>query len=83
MKTLALALAATALTATSALAAGGVASLDTNNDNFASFTEVAAVYPTITKSDFRDLDSNDDRRLSNVELTAAGAQSILGKHSDR
>ena len=80
MKTLALALAATALTATTALAAPGVGSLDTNGDNFASFAEASAVYPTLTQADFRDLDGNNDRRLSNVELTAAGASAILNKH---
>lgn len=79
MKTLALALATTALTATIASAAG-IGAVDQDGDRFATLSEIAAVYPTITTSDFRDLDRNRDNRVSASEITAPGAQAILNKH---
>ncbi|MXQ06957.1 hypothetical protein GQ651_03765 [Alphaproteobacteria bacterium GH1-50] len=78
MKTFALALATTALTATAA-AAAGIGSVDTNGDNFASRAELTAAYPTLTASDFNAIDLNDDRRISNVEITAPAAQVVLGR----
>ncbi|NNF92685.1 MAG: hypothetical protein HKM96_14945, partial [Boseongicola sp.] len=79
MKTLALAIATTALTATVASAAG-IAAIDANGDRFASKAEITSVYPTLTARDFIDLDTNRDRRISNSEFTAPGAEVILGKH---
>ena len=55
MKTLVMALATTALTATAA-AAAGIGSVDQNGDNFASKAELTAVYPTLSSADFRDID---------------------------
>ena len=77
MKTLALAIATTALTATVASAATGIAAYDTNGDRFASFDEVVAVNPTIDRNDFRGIDVNRDNRLSAAEVQAAGAQAVL------
>ena len=77
MKTLALAIATTALTATIASAASGIANFDANGDRFASFDEVVAVNPTIDRNDFRGLDVNRDNRLSASEVQAAGAQAVL------
>ncbi len=54
--------------------------LDINGDNFASIAEVRQIFPGFRSSDFRDLDTNDDRRLSNNELQVAGAQAIIGKY---
>ena len=79
MKTLVMALATTALTATAASAAS-IGSVDQNGDNFASKTELTAVYPTLTQADFRGIDTNDDRRISNAEITAPGVQAILARH---
>ena len=79
MKTLALAIATTALTATVASAAG-IGAIDQNGDRFASKAEIAAVYPTLSANDFRDLDQNRDNRISAVEITAPGASAILNKH---
>ena len=79
MKTLALAIATTALTATVASAAG-IGAIDQNGDRFASKAEIAAVYPTLSANDFRDLDLNRDNRISAVEITAPGASAILNKH---
>lgn len=79
MKTLALAIATTALTATVASAAG-IGAVDQNGDRFASKAEIAAVYPTLSVNDFRDLDQNRDNRISAAEFTAPGAAAILNKH---
>ena len=79
MKTLALAIATTALTATVASAAG-IGAIDQNGDRFASKAEITAVYPTLSANDFRDLDLNRDNRISAVEITAPGASAILNKH---
>mgnify|MGYP002622725328 FL=1 len=79
MKTLALAIATTALTATVSSAAG-IGAVDQNGDRFASKAEIAAVYPTLTASDFRDLDLNRDNRVSASEISAPGAEAILNKH---
>jgi Ca2+-binding EF-hand superfamily protein len=79
MKTLALAIATTALTATVASAAG-IGAVDQNGDRFASKSEIVAVYPTLSNSDFRALDANRDNRVSASEITAPGATAILNKH---
>ncbi len=76
MKTLAITLAATALTATVASAAS-VADFDQNGDRFASFAEVTAVNPTIDRNDFRDIDVNRDNRLSASEVQAG--QAVLNR----
>ena len=72
MKTLAIALAATALTASVASAAS-VADFDQNGDRFASFAEVTAANPTIDRNDFRGIDTNRDNRLSASEVQAGEA----------
>ena len=76
MKTLAITLAATALTATVASAAS-VADFDQNGDRFASFAEVSAVNSTIDRNDFRGIDTNRDNRLSASEVQAG--QSVLNR----
>lgn len=78
MKTLALALATTALAATAA-SAMSVDSFDRNGDRFVTYQEVTAVNPLVSRSEFRDLDINRDRRLSSVELNAPGAEAILDR----
>ena len=78
MKTLALALATTALAATAA-SAMSVGTFDQNGDHFVSYSEITAVNPLVSKNDFRDLDVNRDRRLSSVELNAPGAEAVLDR----
>ncbi len=82
MKTLALAIATTALTATVASAGVGISNFDQNGDRFASKAEVSAVFPGLTSADFRNIDQNDDRRLSANELLDSNAQTIFGKHAN-
>ncbi|MBT8418896.1 MAG: hypothetical protein KJO42_15780 [Silicimonas sp.] len=81
MKTLAIAIATTALTATVASAAS-VGDFDRNGDRFASFGEVVAANATIDRNDFRSIDVNRDNRLSSAEIQAAGAQTILKRGVD-
>ena len=78
MKTLALAIATTALAATAA-SAMSVSTFDQNGDRFVTYQEVTAVNPLVNRNDFRDLDVNRDRRLSAAELNAPGAEAILDR----
>ena len=64
-----------------AAAAAGVSSVDTNGDRFASKAEVAAVYPTLTANDFRDIDVNRDGRVSSTEFNAGEAKAIFARHT--
>lgn len=54
--------------------------LDINGDGFASITEVRQIFPGFSSNDFRDLDVNRDRRLSNTELQAPGTRAIIGRY---
>ena len=54
--------------------------LDIDGDGFASITEVRQVFPGFSSNDFREVDVNRDRRLSNSELNAAGVSSIVGRY---
>ncbi len=81
MKTLTLAFAAAALSATSAFAATDIRSLDTDGDRFASFAETDAAFPGFTRSDFRTVDANRDNRLSSVELQSADAQAVFNRYN--
>lgn len=76
MKTFALAIVTTALTAT-AVSAASIGDFDSNGDRFVSFDEVVAANPLLDRNDFRGIDANRDNRLSASELQAAGAQAIL------
>ena len=57
MKTLALAIATTALTATAAAAGVTLADIDQNGDRFASKAELTAVYGNVKAADFNDIDN--------------------------
>jgi len=80
MKTLTLAIATTVLTATAALAATDIGDFDANGDRFASKTEVAAIFPGFSTSDFRTIDGNRDGRISAVELQRPGARSVVARY---
>lgn len=71
-----------ALVATTAVAGVNIDRLDLNGDRFATFAEVAAVLPAMSRSDFNDLDINDDRRLSAAEIQAPNVQAVLGRYVD-
>lgn len=82
MKLATLTLAATLLSAT-AVSANSIGMVDTNGDRFASLAELRAVYPGLNAADFRDLDVNDDRRVSANEINAPGAEAIIARHKAR
>lgn len=74
--TLTAALLATA-TAASAMKA---TDLDIDGDGFASIGEVRQIFPGFSSNDFRQIDANRDRRLSNNELNAAGTSGVIGRY---
>ncbi len=63
-----------ALTTTFALSSAGFAAMsdvDTDGDGVASFTELLAVYPTLTEDGFSAIDANADGVIDEAEMTAA------------
>ena len=54
--------------------------LDINGDNFVALNELRIVFPGFTSADFRDLDTNDDRRLSANEQIGSEARNIIAKY---
>lgn len=82
MNRFALGLAATAFSATAALAQAtvDVDQLDTDNDDFASQEELMAMFPDFDPTFFDEIDMNDDGRLSAEELNTSEAQAILSRY---
>lgn len=82
MNRFALGLAATAFTATSALAQAtvDVDQLDADNDDFVSQEELMAAFPEFDPTFFDEIDTNDDGRLSAEELNTSEAQTILSRY---
>ncbi len=68
MKTFVIALGLSAL-GTAAFAA--MADVDTDGDGVVSFTEMLAVYPTLTEDGFGAIDTNGDGVVDAEEMTAA------------
>jgi|GEM_PF-5548392 Ca2+-binding EF-hand superfamily protein len=56
--------------------------LDIDGDGFASIGEVRQIFPGFSSNDFRDIDVNRDRRLSDSELNASGVSAIVGRYQD-
>ncbi|EPX78979.1 EF-hand domain-containing protein [Litoreibacter arenae] len=52
-------------------ASAAVADLDSDGDGVVSFTEMLAVYPTMTEEGFAAVDTNGDGVVDEEELTAA------------
>lgn len=61
----------TALLTLAGAAFAAVADVDTDGDGVASFTELLAVYPTLTEEGFSAIDTNADGVVDDVEMTAA------------
>ena len=80
MKRFTLALAATLLSTTAAIAASDIGTFDVNGDGFASVAEVDAVFPGFSRSDFRQIDGNRDNRISRSELRQPGVSAIVGRY---
>ncbi len=56
--------------------------LDIDGDGFASISEVRQIFPGFSSNDFRQIDGNRDRRLSDSELNAAGVSAVIGRYQD-
>lgn len=54
--------------------------VDTNDDAFATFAELQAIYPNLSAVDFNLIDNNGDNRVSSVEYYTSENQSILDKN---
>lgn len=70
-------LSAALLTSTAAFAVESVSDIDMNNDDFASYEELSAVYQGLTTEEYERIDTNDDNRVSAVELYDSDAQDIV------
>ncbi len=53
------------------MAFAAVADMDTDGDGVVSFTEMLAVYPTLTEDGFAAVDTNGDTVIDDEEFTAA------------
>ena len=63
------------LLATASFAA--VADVDTDGDGVVSFTEMLAVYPTLTEDGFSAVDTNGDGVVDDAEMTAAEQSGLI------
>lgn len=64
-------IATTALFTLGGAAFAAVADVDTDGDGVASFTELLAVYPTLTEEGFSAIDANGDGVVDDAEMAAA------------
>ena len=72
----------TVLIATTSLLIGGaafaaVADMDTDGDGVVSFTEMQAVFPTLTEEGFGAVDTNGDGVVDTEEMTAAEESGLV------
>lgn len=63
-----------------AFAAVTIGDVDVDGDQFASFAEMKNAMPDMDMRAFRDIDANNDNRLSSQELLASKAQTVLAQH---
>lgn len=61
-------------------AAVSMGDVDVDGDNFASYAEIKNAMPGMDMRAFRDIDANNDNRLSSNELLASEAQAVLAQH---
>ena len=76
---LALTLGAALFASTAAVAMEGI-DLDIDRDGFATKAEIAQILGPLSRSDFNQLDTNDDGRLSNKELASPGVRGVIGRY---
>lgn len=55
------------------------ASIDADKDEFVSFDEMVAVYPTVDAEDFEMIDLNDDNRVSYDEFYDVNSQNVVNR----
>lgn len=77
----------TFLTASAALLISGASAvameaidLDIDGDGFASRAEINQILGEVSQSDFNEIDTNDDGRLSTRELNSAGTREVLARY---
>jgi len=76
------ALAGLMMTATAASAMQAT-DLDINGDGFATIGEVRTILPGFNSFDFREIDSNDDGRLSANELQSPDTRGVVSRYENR
>ena len=76
---LALTLGAALFASTAAVAMEGL-DLDIDRDGFATKAEITQLLGPVSRSDFNQLDTNDDGRLSSKELATPGVREIIGRY---
>ncbi|NNE86574.1 MAG: hypothetical protein HKN27_00735 [Silicimonas sp.] len=64
----------------SAFAAVSMGDVDIDGDSFASYAELKNAMPAMDMRAFRDIDANNDNRISSQELLDSKAQSVLAQH---
>ncbi|SLN18110.1 EF hand [Roseovarius albus] len=69
----------TAIFALSAPAFAALSDIDTDGDGVVSFTELQAVYPTLTEESFSAIDANEDGVIDEAEMTAAQEAGVIPK----
>ena len=57
--------------------------LDLNGDRFVTLGEIRQVLSGFSSNDFRDIDHNNDRRLSNNELISSEGVQVISRYQDR
>lgn len=58
----------------------GLSEVDRDGDRFATFAELGAVYDGLLDSEFRQIDANDDQRVSAGELYSPRAQTLVTRY---
>ena len=69
-----------ALSTGAAMAAVTMADIDVTGDSFASYEEARNAIPGLDMEAFKDIDANNDNRISATELETTEAQSVLSQH---
>lgn len=54
--------------------------IDLNGDGFSEYEEITTVFTDLTEIDFREMDTNNDNRLSQFEIYDIDAQTTLNKY---
>ena len=76
---LALTLGAALLASSAAVAMEGI-DLDIDGDGFATKAEITQLLGVVSRSDFNQLDGNNDGRLSGKELASPGVREVIGRY---
>lgn len=68
------------MVAGAATAAVSISDVDITGDDFASFEEIKNAMLGMNMQAFKDIDANNDNRISAVELSSPAAQNVLAQH---